>query len=533
MLSILALIALPLVLFTLFIPTTKGIRMPIGSFILLKKFIGKPIKVWHIKDPFFLILRILFALSIALLIVNPLNLDAPKRFSVFHPSKKAADVEPYDFVKMKFVLPQHIVDRFNEDVFFLESFVRSYDKSKNNVTVYYDPSVKDLAAIQTDAIIFPALYQDRAILEKITNSVYYSALESREVKVRGYEDIHARIFYPIIIAKKDDVSAILELEDGTVVAASFKFNGKNILVWGLGLSAMWGDLGLSGNFIDIIDKFLKGSEIVTEQNNELSKETGAVTSVFNKDLLITFALLAFSIEIIVFILRLRAVLILVLLFAPLHFVFAEDLQFIEGIYGDSSYTKAEKLSAFSILKSELEKRASVTISPKIYSTFDFKELEKGNMPELPYLFIFGCSKGINVTKELTASVKNFISRGGIIFSDSCGADKDIVYNYSIEQLAMSVAQVADLPQQHPLFRSFYLVFWEHYKGIDVSLTTRRTAFIISRSGLINRLQMHDEKAIRSSINVVLYMLSGNYKSDQLHVRHILKRLQKRELFKND
>jgi len=43
--------------------------------------------------------------------------------------------------------------------------------------------------------------------------------------------------------------------------------------------------------------------------------------------------------------------------------------------------------------------------------------------------------------------------------------------------------------------------------------------------------MKDEKALRTGINIVLYLLSGNYKSDQLHVRHILKRLKKRELFK--
>ncbi len=88
-----------------------------------------------------------------------------------------------------------------------------------------------------------------------------------------------------------------------------------------------------------------------------------------------------------------------------------------------------------------------------------------------------------------------------------------------------------LTGDHPLYKSFYLMNSQNFRGADVSLTTKRTAIILSENNLRQRILNRNEDALKAGVNIVLYMLSGNYKSDQIHTRQILNRLKKRELFR--
>jgi hypothetical protein len=72
---------------------------------------------------------------------------------------------------------------------------------------------------------------------------------------------------------------------------------------------------------------------------------------------------------------------------------------------------------------------------------------------------------------------------------------------------------------------------QNFRGADVSLTTKRSAIILSENNLRQRILSRNDDALKASVNIVLYMLSGNYKSDQIHTRQILNRLKKRELFR--
>ena len=104
---------------------------------------------------------------------------------------------------------------------------------------------------------------------------------------------------------------------------------------------------------------------------------------------------------------------------------------------------------------------------------------------------------------------------------------------------LDIPPLSPLSKDHTLKRSFYLLdtlsgrydSQEIWSGYNPSLSKDNVdTFILTGNDLAGRWASTNgsdyggELAIRSGINLTLYALTGNYKSDQLHLPFILERL---------
>ena len=84
---ILAVSSVPLVFFTLFAKSQKGQRIRLGSYFIIKDFTSRVFRVRSLDDKLLLVIRLIFAVIIAALVINPLELDTPDSRTVLHSKK--------------------------------------------------------------------------------------------------------------------------------------------------------------------------------------------------------------------------------------------------------------------------------------------------------------------------------------------------------------------------------------------------------------------------------------------------------------
>jgi hypothetical protein len=538
---ILALVAIPLIFFTMYLRTFQGIKQRLGSFFLIRKFNSDYLKVRSLKNILLLFLRLVFAVLIALLIFNPSNVGTPGRNTVFHDTdKKEGNKTDYNFT-LNLIAPPQAMDNFDEDRFFLNALIKNYKTKSRNVRIVYNPSEKIIDSLKGDVIIFPHKKQAGNAFLKWVELFDFSSLRIREAKIKD-TDIIARACYPILIMNGDKVKKLAELEDGTVIAVSFAYNNGRVLLFGTGASGFWGDMGVSGYFVDIIDAFVNNITIAENSEKNIKKDNdpdfGEVKSLLSFDLILKIASLVFLLELIVFILKtirlkksmLLAFVLLISAVMQASSLYAEDFRFIElTMDGQPANT-----AMFQIIKRELEEKTSVRISPNYYAAHSAYSLAQGLLPEQPYLWIIGCANADGFSEKITRALTDFVERGGIIFVDVNGTDANPTCHQFFQGLALKIAGspgLTRLSADHPIYKSFYLMNSQNFSGADVSLTTKRSALIFSENNLKQRILNRNEDALKAGVNIVLYMLSGNYKSDQIHTRQILNRLKKRELFR--
>jgi hypothetical protein len=530
--------AAPLVFLTMYLRTSHGIKQRLGSFFVIRKFKSDFLKVRSFKDVLLLSARIAFAILIILLIFNPSDVKTPGRNIIFHePAGK--DAGKTNIYNIKLIAPNQAMDRFDEDRFFLESFIKNFKTRSASVSIVYNPSEKTIDSLKGDVIIFPHRKQAGNAFLKWVELFDLFHMRIKEAKIKE-TDITVKACYPIIIANNDKVKKQAELEDGTVVAVSFAYNNGRILLFGTGVSGFWGEMGLSGYFADIIDSFINNIPLAGKGEKDISKniekdnnpEPGEVKSMLSFDMIVKIASFIFLSELALFAFRSMRLknklpLIFFLLFsANLH---AEDFKFIELTFDDRTANGA----MFQIIKRELEEKTSIRIAPEYYTTHPVQSLVQGRLPELPYLWIIGCRDTAFLTDKLSRALSDFVERGGIIFVDPGSAGTGPCRKF-FEGLALKIAGspgFSRLPADHPVYKSFFLMNSQNFSGADVSITTKRTAIIISENNLKQRILNRNSEALKAGVNIVLYMLSGNYKSDQIHTRQILNRLKKRELFR--
>jgi len=539
----LALSALPLVFLTLYTQTAKGQKVKLGSFFIIKDFSSKMFKVRNFKDFISMLLRIAFVALMALLIFDYQKIKEPKRKLIAHKASQKKDEPPKEKKYLKRNFPTRELDSFDEDIYFLESFLNNYPPINQETTLIYAPDDNRLSALKTNLIIFPSQHQARHIFGQWADILSLSSLQKKKTKIKG-TDLFVQQYFRLIISDSEKVTRHLSLEDGTVIAASFKHQGQKVLIFGVGLASFWGDLGISGYFINIIDNFFipKQEEFLSWSDSLLNQEQSLeqVKSQLPFDLLIKIGLLIFLLEFIFFALKkyrfktsLSAqtnifpliLIVTIFLFTSLS-AKAQDFTFIELRKKDNHKNKA----IFALIKKEISRRTSIRISPDFHQVFLSQNLARNILPEIPFLWIFPEDSSFNLSETEIKTLEKFIQRGGIIFIDLPSL-KDKMLLGKILGDHKELTSLNYLPRDHALYRSFYLVSYENLLGLDVSKSTQRTAIIVSTNNLRRRLLQGDEMAIRTAINVLLYMLSGNYKSDQIHTRQILKKLKQRELFK--
>lgn len=139
-------------------------------------------------------------------------------------------------------------------------------------------------------------------------------------------------------------------------------------------------------------------------------------------------------------------------------------------------------------------------------------------------------------------IQDYLDHGGMILFDlqSSGALDTNTTNDDLRRLIgrLNIAPLEIVPDNHALSRSFYLL--DSYPGLhpdypvwveqkeDTRIADAGSVIIGSnkwaQSWARGAGTQQEEMAMRVGVNVVMYALTGNYKTDQVHVKHILERL---------
>lgn len=506
-----SLLSLPLVFLTIYRKTNKGLKKYLGSYFIVEKYKSISINVLNLKILELLLIRILVALIIIFLLYMHQKYKLEDRTISDNPYS----IEAKTLINVKPIFENHhkVLDQYNEDIFFIQSFVNNYNKCTKKVKIIYAPISTSFVDDEYFYIIFPSFNQNLEVFSKFSKNFYLSNLEFNNLTIKN-SNLIIRAYFPAQII---DSKCISYLNNGACLA--YIVDDK-FLFFTSSLGSIWGDLGSSAYFIDIIDSFLYSVEAKTNlsKNNNLGAELVSTLPKFD---FVKIILIFLVLEAVFFFFRKRNKFLLLLLISSN--IYSSPFKFIVLNYDGQSYKNTLYKS-----KVFIEERTSIKFDNEFYTDLKLNDIKI----TLPYLWIFGCDKHITKNNELVSFLKDFINRGGIIFSDSCGTAYDFTYNYSIEQLAYEVLNAKSLDTidyEKAILKSFYILDRVDLKGISISNTTMRIPFYISRNNLINRINSGDNEANKIVLNAVMYMLSGNYKSDQVHTRHILERIKNREL----
>jgi len=535
LINALAVAVLPAVFFTMFLRTSKGTRFELGSFFVLRKIKTEFFMVRNLSDFILLMLRLSFVLVMILLVLNPSDAGIPERKVLFQKTDtKTAELKTGGDKLLSLTLPDIPMDRFDRDIHFLKSFVRTF-RSYKEAEIVYSPTNMSLKTKSNNIIVFPSPDQKKYVYSEWADIFYLNGPFSKKERIRG-TDISVSMYYKIEAVDKSRLQPALELEDGSLIAVSVEKNGKRALIFGTGLSTKWGDMGASGNFIEIISNFLSGGKLSTPGDEtefpgmSTSSESYSRISFYN---LFLAALFLFFLESVIFLFRIKkgAILFLFLIFTVPVKSYAEDFKFIEFNLSGGRGSR----QVFSVIRDEIEKRTTIRIDSNYYKKISARSFLRGELPPLPYLWVNLTGRNRAIPEKIIRFLKIFTDRGGIIFFDITGVSDDSSARKSLEQLGLIISgqtgSLGFLPDRHPLYRSFYLLNDEKMEGVTVSFSTQRAALLVSGQNLKKRILRREEAAVRASVNIVMYMLTGNYKSDQLHTRQILKRLKKREFYR--
>ena len=152
-----------------------------------------------------------------------------------------------------------------------------------------------------------------------------------------------------------------------------------------------------------------------------------------------------------------------------------------------------------------------------------------------------------------SALNDYLRHGVMIMLDS-GLEAGDTLPAGILQILLAgddIPQLVRIPQNHVLHRTFYLLdqFPGRYAGGDLWLepeemsTYDGVAAVIAGSGgwagawaidpqgrplfpCTPGGEVQRERAYRFGVNIVMYALTGNYKSDQMHAQALLQRLGK-------
>ncbi len=157
-----------------------------------------------------------------------------------------------------------------------------------------------------------------------------------------------------------------------------------------------------------------------------------------------------------------------------------------------------------------------------------------------------------VTPRAAARVNDYLHHGGMILFDS-GANGGEMDPLQTRRLlaGIDLPPLVQIPQNHVLRRSFYLIdsFPGRVAGDELWIESEETASFDGVASVIagdgnwaaawavgddGRFffpcepggDAQRERAFRFGVNLVMYALTGNYKSDQMHVEALLKRMRK-------
>ena len=218
-------------------------------------------------------------------------------------------------------------------------------------------------------------------------------------------------------------------------------------------------------------------------------------------------------------------------------------------------------AGLSTLGKVLEQRTSIILGPPKRII-----IEEDNISFFPFIY-WPISEGSKIISQQTVSkLQNYIENGGLLLFDTRDANpsKTIGNEISTEQKLLKqilgpldLPALIPIPKDHVLRRSFYLLneFPGRWSGEDVwvEVTAENSrdgvsSIIIGRNDWASAWAKIDNKpqyvvvpggekqreySYRFGVNIVMYAMTGNYKSDQVHIKSILRRLQNLNLTEED
>lgn len=163
----------------------------------------------------------------------------------------------------------------------------------------------------------------------------------------------------------------------------------------------------------------------------------------------------------------------------------------------------------------------------------------------PLLIILGGTDFPELSYDERRIIRNYVSCGGTIFIDNSAAIRNNAFELSIKRELSKIFpeyKLTKLPLEHPIYRSFYLlralsgrkIVTTFLEGIDID---NRTAIIYSNNDIFGVWARDkfgkyfwncDEKqrfeAQKLTINLIVFSLTGTYKTDIVHQDYIKQKL---------
>jgi len=173
---------------------------------------------------------------------------------------------------------------------------------------------------------------------------------------------------------------------------------------------------------------------------------------------------------------------------------------------------------------ELTKRTSIDAD----TNTRFLNLSDPEFFYFPFLSIIGKGNFPPLTSSEREILRKYILYGGFLFIDDVSGKEDSEFYNSIEreiEIIIPGKTPEPINSEHVVYKSFYLIK-DELLGVDID---SRCSIIISKnlSGRIvsSFATRETEYAIRMGINIIMYSLTTDYKTDQIHQPFIKRRLR--------
>jgi len=186
-----------------------------------------------------------------------------------------------------------------------------------------------------------------------------------------------------------------------------------------------------------------------------------------------------------------------------------------------------------------------TTSVRMYPERRELTLSDGRLFFSPFILLTGRGRIPSFTDGEIDRLRRYLEAGGLLIIDSAGSSE---FEESADREMKRLFPGRDfshLPAEHAVYRSFYLINYvsgrrllsPHLSGLEVG---GRTAVIKSSNDLFgiwprdamgnwtNPLTpgRHDQRkeAVKLSLNLIMYSVTGTYKSDPVHQPYIMEKL---------
>lgn len=194
---------------------------------------------------------------------------------------------------------------------------------------------------------------------------------------------------------------------------------------------------------------------------------------------------------------------------------------------------------------EVEKRTSIEADPDPVKL----GLKARDLFAHPFLVLCGDSAFAPLSEADLGLLRRYLVYGGFLCIDSADARPGGAFDEAVRQMVLGLFPkdpLARLPDEHTLYKSFYLIdrplgrvaTVPYLEGVTQD---DRTLLVYSQNDLFGALARDNfgqwehsvfpggsrqrELAMRLGVNLVMYAICLDYKADQVHIPFILKRRQ--------